>query len=123
MKLSLHGVHKWYLTSNLPAVIESANGLIPRDIKHVLHGISQVIIIYNSLLGIFILSILYVGGGALLGMLALSCTVVATILTKYVYSDVNSIKSGLEGYKPALLVVPSPSLSVESGTRACSSQG
>jgi urea transporter len=92
-----------YSTSKLPAMIESASGLVPRDIKYVLRGISQVIIVNNSLSGIVILSALYVGGGALLGTLALSCAVVSTLLAKRAYSDVDSVKSGLEGYNACLV--------------------
>ena len=84
-------------------MIESASGLVPRDIKYVLRGISQVIIVNNALSGLVILSALYVGGGALLGTLALSCAVVSTLLAKRVYSDVDSVMCGLEGYNACLV--------------------
>ena len=91
------------LISKVNDQLNNMKKFIPVDIIYTLRGISQVIIVNNAISGIFILAALYVGGGALLGTQSLVCTLVATILARLVYSDVDSAKNGLAGYNAGLI--------------------
>ncbi|KAL3775550.1 hypothetical protein ACHAW5_001569 [Stephanodiscus triporus] len=101
--MSLDGVREWYLKSMLPARIEHAKALVPGDVVYTLRGLSQVVLVNNEASGIFVLVALFVGGGALLGTLSLVCTLVATLLARRVFTDVDSVKNGLAGYNACLV--------------------
>lgn len=91
------GVH------SLAMKLERVNKWIPNDIQCTLRGISQVIIVNNPISGIFILIALYVGGGALVGTLALVSTFVASAIALRIFYDKDSVKNGLAGYNACLV--------------------
>ena len=91
------------MRKKLDTALELLIERIPGDISYTLRGLSQVIIVNNQVLGLFVVAALYVGGGALLGTLSLVCTFVATALARRLFVDVDSVKNGLAGYNACLV--------------------